>query len=379
MHICLVTPSFPPMVDGGVAIATGRLAAGLARRGHQVTVLTAHPELSGTGPELPGALKAPPALAVVYHDVSDPLHEPSRLADLCDRIRGRHKQQAFDMILAYFIYPSGYLAIRLGKALGLPVVCSCRGNDISKDMFVAPDIVDTVLRQSTRLIFVSTSLLDMADTLAPCRHKASVVANSVDCTQFRPLAHQAAPSSPTVVLGTSGLMRWKKGINLLLPLIRKLTTTHDVRFHLAGYGLDEAIDHQIASFLKSHQLQDRMVILGPLPHGQMPQALRQMDIYITTSYQEGMPNGVLEAMACALPVVATAADGIPELVRDGVTGHLCPMGDLEALLTSCHGLIEQPLMRQQMGKAARARAQHHFHPERELVAVEASLQLAAGG
>lgn len=376
MHICFVTPSFPPMVDGGVAIATGRLAAGLTRRGHQVTVLTTPPTDS---PEPSGAGRVPEALTVVYHDVAEPLHESSRLAALCAWLRRRHEQQPFDMMLAYFIYPSGYLAVRLGDVLGLPVVCSCRGNDISKDMFMAPDILDAVLRQSTRLLFVSASLLDMADILTPCRHKASVVANSVDCTQFSPLAYHAVSPNYPVVLGTSGVMRWKKGVDLLLPLIRELNATHDVRFHLAGYGLDEAIDDQITSFLTHHQLQDRVAVLGPLPHGQMPQALRQMDIYLTTSYQEGMPNGVLEAMACALPVVATAADGIPELVQDGITGHLCPIGDLEALEASCRNLIEQPLTRRRMGEAGRARAQRHFHPERELAAVEASLQLALGG
>jgi glycosyltransferase involved in cell wall biosynthesis len=311
--------------------------------------------------------------------VKEPLHKPDCVAELCDRLTRRHEQTPFDIILAYFVYPSGYIAIQLGDVLGLPVVCSCRGNDISKDIFVAPAILDTVLRQSSRLLFVSASLLDMADTLVPCRHKASVVANSVDCTQFSPLAQYAMSPHRPVVLGTSGLMRWKKGIDLLLPLIRALNASYDVRFHLAGYGLDDTIDDQITSFLKHHQLQDRVVVLGPLPHSQMPQALRQMDLYLTTSYQEGMPNGVLEAMACALPVVATAADGIPELVQDGITGYLCPMGDFEALVASCRRLIEQPLMRRQMGKAGRLRAQHLFHPERELGAVEAGLQLAQGG
>ncbi len=374
MHICLVTPSFPPMIDGGVAIATGRLAAGLMRRGHRVTVLTAP-----AAPLAPSEVDmAPKSLTVIYHEVSEPLLDTSRLVDLCKRISRHHEQQPFDMILAYFIYPSGYLAVRLGATLELPVVCSCRGNDISKDMFTTPDIIDTVLRQSTRLIFVSASLLDMADTLVPCRHKASVVANSVDSRQFRPLARRVAPSCHPVILGTSGLMRWKKGIDLLLPLIKELCATHDIRFYVAGYGLDDAIDHQMASFLTDHQIQDRVEVLGPLPHSQMAQALRQMDIYVTASYQEGMPNGVLEAMACALPVVATAADGIPELVQEGITGHLCPMGDLEALLASCRHLIENPLMRQTMSEAGRARIQRHFHPEGELAAVEASLQLALG-
>ena len=115
----------------------------LRRRGRQVTVLTAPPE----GASAPAGLPE-----VMYHDVSDPAREPNRLAELCERLRHRHQQQPFDVILAYFVYPSGYLATCLGDALGLPVICSCRGKDISKDMFITPDILDAVLRQCARLI-----------------------------------------------------------------------------------------------------------------------------------------------------------------------------------------------------------------------------------
>jgi glycosyltransferase involved in cell wall biosynthesis len=75
-------------------------------------------------------------------------------------------------------------------------------------------------------------------------------------------------------------------------------------------------------------------------------------------------------MACALPVVATAADGIPQLVEDGVTGFLCPMGDLAALTAHCHTLITQPALRRRMGQAGRQRVQRDFHPDSEVQAVE---------
>ena len=103
-----------------------------------------------------------------------------------------------------------------------------------------------------------------------------------------------------------------------------------------------------------------------------------MDLYVNTSYQEGMPNGVLEAMACALPVVATDADGTPDLVQDGVTGYLCPMGDLDAFVARCRTLITQPRLRQRMGRAGRRRVQQHFQPEQEARAVETVLWLAYG-
>ena len=378
MHLCLLTPSFPPMVDGGVAIATGRLVQGLLQRGHQITVVTTTPpEDTGGGITVP-PVAAQPGLALHYGLVEDPLGAASAVDALGAWAQAQHQTCPFDVILAYFIYPAGYLATVLGEILGVPVVCSCRGNDVSKEMFITPEIIAAVLARSTRLIFVSASLLHMADTLVPCRAKATVVANAVDSTRFVPNARVRPEPYRPVVVGTSGLMRWKKGIDLFLPLIRTLCTTHAVRILVAGYGLDAAIDRYMADFLERYDLRQWVEITGPLPHPQMVHALRRMDMYISTSYQEGMPNGVLEAMACALPVVATDADGTPELVQDGVTGYLCPMGNLDVLVARCRTLIEQPTLRQRMGQAGRRRVQQYFHPDQEATAVETVLRLACG-
>lgn len=373
MHICLITPSFPPMVDGGVAIATGRLVERLLQRGHRVTVLTSElpsPAVAAT----PHPLCASGHLALHGGLVQDPLHAETAVADLCRWAQAQ--RQPFDVFLAYFAYPGGYVATVLAQHLGLPVVCSCRGNDVSKDLFIAPQTLATVLQRSTRLLFVSDSLLRMADTLVPCRAKSAVVANAVDCDRFTPSLGAEQPSSKTVVLGTSGLMRWKKGLELFLPLMRDLCATHDVRFLIAGYALEAAVDQHIAAFLAQHGLQGRLDMLGPLPHEHMAEALHRLDIYVTTSYQEGMPNGVLEAMACALPVVATAADGIPQLVEDGVTGYLCAVGDVEAVAARCRQLIGHPALRRHLGQAGRRRVQQHFHPDHEAALIEEVLRLA---
>jgi glycosyltransferase involved in cell wall biosynthesis len=246
-------------------------------------------------------------------------------------------------------------------------------------MFIAPEPLATVLQRSSRLIFVCDSLRHMADTLVSCRARSTVVANAVDSTLFRPRQPAATPLSQPVMVGISGIMRWKKGLDLFLPLIHSLCARHDIRVLIAGYGLDAAVDKQLADFLAQHRLQQRVEVTGPLPHTHMPSALQRMDIYVNTSYQEGMPNGVLEAMACALPVVATDADGTSDLVVDGVTGFICGMGDLHALLRCCRRLIAEPALRQRLGRAGRARVQQLFSPEREAAAVEALLRQACGG
>jgi glycosyltransferase involved in cell wall biosynthesis len=364
------------MVDGGVAIATGRLVQYLLQRGHRITVVTtALPEHAG---DSPGILPEVVQPGMALHDglVEDPLQAASAVEVLRVWAQTRHQREPFDVILAYFIYPAGYLATMLGETLGVPVVCSCRGNDLSKDMFIIPESIAAVLTHSTRVICVSASLLHMADTLVPCRAKATVVANAVDSTLFAPDTAATPAAHNAVVVGTSGLMRWKKGIDLFLPLVRALCVRHKVQILVAGYSLDATVEQHITDFVERYNLHQRLEITGPLPHRQMVHALRRMDLYVSTSYQEGMPNGVLEAMACALPVVATDADGIPDLVQDGITGYLCPMGDLEALIARCHTLITQPSLRQCMGQAGRRRVQQHFRPAQEAVAVEAVLQLA---
>jgi glycosyltransferase involved in cell wall biosynthesis len=364
------------MVDGGVAIATGRLVASLLQRGHQMTVVTTAPPTDvATDTVLPPVV-AQQGLALHYGLVQDPCQAASAVAELAAWAQAQQRARPFDVILAYFIYPAGYLATMLGELLGVPVVCSCRGNDVSKEMFITPEMITTVLTRSTRVIFVSSSLLHMADTLVPCRARATVVANAVDSTMFAPEATSAPVQPRSVVVGTSGLMRWKKGLDLFLPLIRRLCAMPTVHVLIAGYGLDAAIDRQLADFLDCHDLRRQTDITGLLMHPQMVYALRRMHLYVSTSYQEGMPNGVLEAMACALPVVATDADGTPDLVQDGVTGYLCAMGDLEALVTRCRTLIAQPALRQCMGQAGRLRAQQYFHPDQEAMAVETVLRQA---
>lgn len=353
------------MVDGGVAIATGRLAQTLLQRGHTLTVVTSAPP-AGLGDGL-----THPRLQISDGLVEDPRHDQDAVTALHAWLQARHRVCPLDVLLAYFIYPAGYLATLLGESLGVPVVCSCRGNDITKDMFIAPELIATVLERSAHVLCVSASLLHMADTLVPCRAKATVVANAVDSSQFTPASRR--PSSP-VILGTSGLMRWKKGVDLFLPLVQRLCATQAVRVLIAGYGLDAAMDEQVVAFLQQHQLTSQVEITGPLPHTQMVAALQRMDLYVSTSYQEGMPNGVLEAMACGLPVVATDADGTPEVVQDGVTGYLCPMGDVEHLVQRCTALITQPALRQRLGHAGRQRVLQAFRPEQEATAVEMVLQ-----
>jgi glycosyltransferase involved in cell wall biosynthesis len=81
--------------------------------------------------------------------------------------------------------------------------------------------------------------------------------------------------------------------------------------------------------------------------------LRRTRVYVQPSYQEGMPNSVLEAMAAGLPIVATRVSGNVDLVHDGENGFLVPPGDKDALAQAIRRLLEDPELASRMGERSR--------------------------
>jgi len=88
----------------------------------------------------------------------------------------------------------------------------------------------------------------------------------------------------------------------------------------------------------------------------VPDILRAADIFTLPSHREGMPRSIIEAMMCALPVVATDIRGSREEVVDGETGLLVPVNDPAALALALDRLARDPALRRRMGAAGRARA-----------------------
>src|SRR5207302_6843198 len=85
-----------------------------------------------------------------------------------------------------------------------------------------------------------------------------------------------------------------------------------------------------------------------------------LDLLVLPSFTEGLPNVVLEASAAGVPVVATAVGGTPEVIEDGVSGHLVPAGDPAALARRILDCIADEKERRRMGQLGRQRIEEHF-------------------
>ncbi len=108
----------------------------------------------------------------------------------------------------------------------------------------------------------------------------------------------------------------------------------------------------------AYHLDERIRFLGH--RDDVPRLLAAADLLVLPSAYEGLPNVVLEAMRFRKPVVATAAPGTTEVVVDGETGLLVPIGDAVVLTRAIRDLVRDPGLARRLGEAGRARAETHF-------------------
>jgi glycosyltransferase involved in cell wall biosynthesis len=160
----------------------------------------------------------------------------------------------------------------------------------------------------------------------------------------------------SLVIGAAGRLVAEKGHGDLIRAAAALRERHPrLRVVIMGEGPQSGA---LAEQARAAGLAEVVRLVGF--ERQMPAALAALDIFCQPSLREGLPNAVLEAMAAGLPVVATAVDGVPEVVLEGETGYLVPPGDVPALRTRLDQLLSRSDLRHQFGRRARLLVEDQF-------------------
>lgn len=190
------------------------------------------------------------------------------------------------------------------------------------------------------------------------RASFDVIANGVDVERFMP-ATDAIEAKTTLGISTDhpvilcvGNIKPIKGHAILLEAALQLSRRgHSFTLICVGEDYCEGQLHRHATAIGGD---NDVLFVGP--REDVRPWLHAADIYVQPSLWEGMPNSLLEAMACGLPVVATSAGGTLELIQDGTTGLLVPPGDEKELADALHCLMIDEHLRSTLGRVARAHA-----------------------
>jgi glycosyltransferase involved in cell wall biosynthesis len=187
----------------------------------------------------------------------------------------------------------------------------------------------------------------------PRANRVHVLENGVDLDRF---LHLAPPAGPARCVGAVANLRAVKGLDVLVAAAALLKERFSaVSFHVAGEGEERSA------------LQDQVCQAGlsgrfhlPGSEADVPGFLAGLDVAVQASRAEGMPNAVLEHMAAARPIVATAVGATPELIEDGQQGLLVPPGDAVALADAIGRLLADRALASRLAVAARQRAAQHY-------------------
>lgn len=254
---------------------------------------------------------------------------------------------------AHFAHDPALVALLVRRLTRLPYSFTAHARDLVQ---IPPTSLETRVAEATALITCCEANADyiaasVPANLAPVR----VIHHGVELDQFSP-----QPRPPAVVklkLVTVGRLVEKKGFPDLLQALGRISASGR-RITCEVYG-DGPLMRSLLELRDSLGLGDTVHFAGEHRRETIIQALHSSDLFVLTPTvtedgdRDGIPNVLVEAMACGLPVVTTSAGGIPELVTHGLNGFLTAPGDVASIENEITTLLDAPELRQRMGAAAR--------------------------
>lgn len=268
------------------------------------------------------------------------------------------KKDRPQIIHSAHFYTNLYVAIA-ARIVGTKEVGTIR-LDLLQKVGYAPFLKRWCLRSPRFLIANSRQAINNAHYFGMRAESIYLFENVVDTELFQPAGDKIknlGDSNSTTCIICVGRFVEEKRIDLFLHI---LSAVHQkapgIRAKIVGNG-------PLKSWLEDLS---RRLCLGPDTVEftgiveDMPAIYQQADILVLTSDYEGMPNVVLEAMACGLPVVATSTGAVPDMVEHGVTGYVVPTNDNEGLIQYILALVHNPALRRKMGLQARALVERRF-------------------
>jgi glycosyltransferase involved in cell wall biosynthesis len=377
MNLLMICERFPPEV-GGLARSGGRIAASLGRLGCGVHVLAWSRQLP------PGIVETEDVDGVTLHRMGRFSNWDLTLQHSLNVMDWLHAEHKFDATWGHYLQPAGFLAVMFARRAGLKSIVSARGNDVDQLMFPPGDFarLKWTLENASGVTSVSAELAAKIQLISGDQFAVTVLPNAVDLEIFSPgkpdnaLRNTLGIGADEVVLGFSGELRHKKGLPFLPGALAEVRRWRPACLLVIGEIRAREQSALAAFAAEDAPTAERILSTGHLEApADVATHLRLCDLVLQPSVWDGMPNSLLEAMACEQLVLASDAGGIPEVLVHNENGAMISKNQLNHLGTAIREILELPeTKRATLQTAARQSIKEKFTAAHEEQALQAVLQ-----
>jgi glycosyltransferase involved in cell wall biosynthesis len=276
----------------------------------------------------------------------------------------------YDLVHGFFSVPCGFIAMLLGK----PFIVSLRGSDVPfysekykyLDIFIFQWLNKIIWKKAQKVIANSSDLRDLAYQTYD-KKKIEVIFNGVNREEFRPSkkvnisvltlsqrGNEGVFSKNFTILSTSRLTQ-RKGIIYLLKAVKNLIPKYpQIQLNLVGEGDQK---EEFKNFVKKNQLEKNVFFKGIINHDKIIKEYQNSDVFVLPSFNEGMSNSLLEALASGLALISTDTGGAKDLI-DKNNGFIVSMKNIQEIQKSLEILIKNPTKLKSMQASSRKKSQN---------------------
>ncbi len=352
---------------GGSGVVATELGIALAEAGDEVHFISY---------ALPSRLGLPRP-RVFFHEVVAPTYplfvSPPYTLALATKMAEVASHARLDLLHVHYALPHAISAIlaremSAGNGVKLKVLTTLHGTDITivgQDRSYLP-ITRYGIEKSDAVTAVSRYLRDVTERELGVRRKVELIYNFVDGDLFRPgeaspYARSLCREEESVLVHISNF-RPVKRIADVLGVFDRVRREIPARLLLIGDGPDRSLAERLA---REGGFEDRTIFLGNVPS--IETILPVGKLLLLPSDAESFGLAALEGMACGLPVIGTSVGGLPEVVEDGKSGCLRPVGDVAGMADAALSLLCDPEKFAAFSRQARRRAVEEFPTEAAVV------------
>ncbi len=354
---------------GGSGVVASELAIGLARRGHEIHIVSyAQPFRLRSFHQ-----------NIFVHEVgvsSYPLFKyPPYALGLATKLVELVEDCDLELIHAHYAIPhaaSAYLAKQILDSRRVKTITTLHGTDIT---LVGADqsfhrVIKFTIEKSDGVTAVSNYLKQRTTEEFDIRREIRVIYNFIDTRRSAPERNECsretyAPGGEKILMHASNF-RPVKRVGDVVRIFAKLREKLSAKLILIGDGPERIFIQQLVRELK---LGDQVYFLGEQDH--LEPLFFCADLFLLPSEQESFGLTALEAMACGVPVIGARTGGLPEVITHGETGFLYPIGEINSMVNNALDLLSNPEKHELFRRQARKRAAEFFNADQIIPQYEA--------